>query len=288
MSSKKFMLQGWKTFAEENGVNKKESMETFEWCSPEEKFYLSDCKDGLEKVEGAKEWLKTYICPKNEYPFSTGIGEQIVLSDKHSGASFHSIMWRYKYLLNNWDTFVYEQKKRVAVRAYKDSIPPSYIYRRLLANCEYYLKKNSTQMYDLVQGDWATYAREADSPKTVDEIQRIMTPLVQELDELDREEVARDAERIHRELIGSLEFLYENPVRWFDSDSGSYLSPGHPKRITARAMDEMEEAYPGYKYHVEIVTNAIDRICSYPWEYRRDDAFMNRFMAEEGVVGRFL
>lgn len=286
--SKKFILGGWKRFAEENGVNKKEPMETFDWCSPEEKFYLSDCRDGLEKVEGAKEWLKTYTCPKKEDPFSTGLGEKIVLSDHHSGASFQSILWRYKYLLNNWDTFVYEQKKRVTVKAYKDLIPPSYVYRRLLANCTYYLKKNSTQMYDLIQGDWALYAPEVDAAKTVDEIQRTMTPLVQELDELDREDMAREAEREHTSLIGSLEFLYENPVRWFDSESGCYLSPGHPKRITARAMDEMEDAYPGYKHHIEMVTKAIDRLSSYPWEYRSDGAFTKTFMAEQGVVAGVL
>ena len=284
MSSKKFIIGGWKTFAEENGVNQKEPMENFDWCSPKEKFYLSDCKDGLERVEGAKEWLKTYMRPKNEYPFSTGLGEQIVLSEKHSGASFDSILWRYKYLLNNWDTFVYEQKKSVALKAYKDLIPPSYVYRRLLANCAYYLKKNSTQMYDLVQGDWASYAPELHSAKTVDEIQRIMAPLVQELDELDGEERAHEAGRIHCELISSLEFLYENPVRWFDSDSGSYLSPGHPKRITARAMHEMEDAYPGYKHHIEMVTNAIDHLSAYPREYRSDDEFMKKFMAEQGVL----
>jgi hypothetical protein len=282
--SKKFILEGWKSFAEENGVNKKEPMENFDWCSPEEKFYLSDCRDGLEKVEGAKEWLKTYTCAKKEQPFSTGLGEKIVLSGEHSGASFHSILWRYKYLLNNWDTFVYEQKKKVAVTAYKALIPPSYVYRRLLANCAYFLKKNSTQMYDIVQGDWTMYAPEVHSAKTVDEIQRSMAPLVEELDELDREERVHEAERMHRQLISSLEFLYENPVRWFDTEIGCSLSPGHPAKITDRAMDEMENAYPGYKHHSEMVSKAIDRLSAYPWEYRNNRAFMKNFMAEQGVV----
>ena len=284
LSQKKFMLQGWKAFAEERGVNKKESPETFDWCESYEKHYLSDCRAALEKVEGAKEWLKTYTCAKREHPFSTGLGAKIVLSGDHSGSSFCATLWAYKYLLNNWDTYVYEQKKSGAVEAYRAAIPPLYVYRRLLANCEIYQKKKTTQIYDLIMGDWSMYSPEADAAKTVDEIQRVMTPLCEELEELSKEDAAREIERVHSSLISSLEFLYEHPMRWFDTPHGCSLSPGHPKTITSRAMDEMEKNFPGYKHHIEMVKNAIPHMNNYPYTYRNDWAFMEKFMGEQGVV----
>jgi hypothetical protein len=281
---KKFLLAGWNAFAEERGVNKKEPMESFDWCESYDKHYLSDCRDALEKVEGAKEWLKTYTCGKKEYPFSTGLGPQIVLTDDHSGASFNATLWAYKYLLNNWDTYVYEQKKNIALDAYKAQIPPSYVYRRLLANCKIYLTKNSAQMYDLIMGDWSTYSPEGEAAKTVDEIQRVMTPLVAELDELDAEDKAREAERVHNDLIGSLEFLYEHPSRWFDTPNGCSLSPGHPIKITSRALNEMEQKYPGYKHKIELIARAIPKLNTYPSAYRNDDSFMVKFMGDQGVL----
>ena len=281
---KKFLLEGWKAFAEEHGVNKKEEPETFGWCDSYDRHYLEDCRTALEKVEGAKQWLKTYTCGKKEYPFSTGLGPEIILSGEHSGASFNCTLWAYKYLLNNWDTYVYEQKKSVALDAYKANTPPIYVYRRLLANCKIYMNKNSAQIYDLIMGDWSTYSPEADSAKTVDEIQRVITPLVEELDELDKEDRAREAEKVHRELIGSLEFLYEHPSRWFDTPSGCSLNPGHPVSITSRAMDEMETKYPGYRHHIEMVVKAISRLNAYPWDYRTSWPFMSQFMNEQGVV----
>jgi len=283
-AAKKFMLKRWKEFAEENGVHKKEVMETFDWAESYEKKYLTDCRYALEKVEGAKEWLKNYTCDKKEYPFCTGLGPQIYLSSEHSGASFIATLWRYKYLLNNWDTYVYQQKKRVAVDAYRAQIPPIYVYRRLLENCRLYLSKSSTQLYDLIMGDWTMYSPEAEAAKTVDEIQRVMTPIVADLEELDKEERAREAERMHSELIGCLEFLYEHPIRWFDTPNGCSLRPGNPVSITARAMDEMEKKYPGYKHKINLITMAIPNLNSYPSKYRNDDQFMTKFMSEQGVV----
>ena len=281
---KKFMLKTWKEFAEEHGVNKKEPMESFDWCESYDRHYLSDCREALEKVEGAKEWLKTYTCAKREYPFSTGLGPQIHLSEDHSGASFNATLWTYKYLLNNWDTYVYEQKKTRALDAYKAQIPPIYVYRRLLANCKIYLAKPSTRLYDLIMGDWTMYSPEGEAAKTVDEIQRVMTPLVAELDELDAEDKAREAERVHNDLIGSLEFLYEHPIRWFDTPNGCSLSPGNPVSITLRAMDEMEKKYPGYKHKIELIARAIPKLNTYPSAYRNDDSFMVKFMGDQGVL----
>lgn len=282
---KKFILRGWKAFAEERGVNKKEIPETFEWCDPYNRHYFSDCRVALEKIEGAKEWLKTYTCDKNHFPFRTGLGAQIVLSGNHSGASFNRTLWKYKYLLNNWDTYVYEEKKGAALELYRDATPPIYVYRRLLANCEIYEKKKTPQMYDLIMGDWSMYSPEGDAAKTVDEIKRVMIPLVEELEELWKEDGAREIERNHAILISSLEFLYEHPMRWFDSPSGCSISPGHPNTITSRAMDEMEKNFPGYKHHIEMVKNAILRMNSYSDVQQRGDwAFMKKFMDEQGVV----
>jgi hypothetical protein len=66
--------------------------------------------------------------------------------------------------------------------------------------------------------------------------------------------------------------------------NGCSLNPGHPNRITPRALDEMEEKYPGYKHHIELVKMAIPRLNSYSNTYRTSWPFVSQFMNEQGVV----
>ena len=259
----KRILPGWKVYAEENGVNKKEPMETFDWM-PGDASMFNDCRDALASVEGAKEWLKTFTATKGKASFLDGMGASIPLSSLHSGASASSMLWTYKFLLNNWDTFVYTTKKSSAVRKYRDLIPPTYVYRRLVYLCDEYKENHSNNTFNEIQTLWSTYS---DTEKTVEEIHAIVTPLLEEIDMLDEEQRKVQEEEMHRSMMGCVEFHYEHPMRWFDTRDGSSLRPVHPSRIPPRAMDEMESMYPGYNEHIRRVTLAIQSLRSHPIPY---------------------
>lgn len=275
----KILPGGWKLFAEENGVNKKEPMETFDWMS-EDSFMYNDCRDALASVEGAKEWLKTYTATKGKPSFLDEMGMSIPLSRLHSGASASSMLWTYKFLLNNWDTFVYNTKKRCAVEKYRDLIPPRYVYNRLIYLCNEYKESHSSTTFNEIQHLWATYGG---TEKTVEEIHAIITPLLEELVIFDEEKRKAQEESNHHSMMGCVEFHYEHPMRWFDTRDGSTLSPSHPSRIPARVMDEMESMYPGYKEHIRKVTIAIQSLRSHPIPYTycsspENSLFLKSFM----------
>ena len=275
----KIIPGGWKLFAEEYGVNKKEPMETFDWMS-EDNFMYNDCRDALASVEGAKEWLKTYTATKGKPSFLDEMGMSIPLSSLHSGASASCMLWSYKFLLNNWDTFVYNNKKRCAVEKYRDIIPPRYVYNQLIYLCDEYKESNSSTTFNEIQKLWATYSG---TEKTVEEIHAIVTPLLEELVIFDEEKRKAQEESNHRSMMGCVEFHYEHPMRWFDTRDGSTLSPSHPSKIPARVMDEMESMYPGYKEHIRKVTTAIQTLRSYPIPYTyysspENSLFLKSFM----------
>ena len=136
---KKIILGGWRKFAEDAEVNKKEPVENFDWMPSEEQYYYNDCHDALNKVDGAREWLKAYTCDKEEYSQSfycemaSNIGSQ--MTGGHTNASFIAIMWSYKSALNNWDAWVYETKNRVALADYKTQQVSLYTLKELLKWC---------------------------------------------------------------------------------------------------------------------------------------------------------
>ena len=69
----KIYAGGWAGFREESGATRKESPEDFSWMgeqvilgavttryfsSKSDRMYYEDCRDALERVEGAKNWLR--------------------------------------------------------------------------------------------------------------------------------------------------------------------------------------------------------------------------------------
>jgi len=177
--AKKFIAGGWLTFAEETGVNKKEPVENFEWMSSDKQYYFIDCHDALEKVEGAREWLKAYTCDEADEPFwcemATSVGSH--MSGGHTNESFISIMWSYKDALNNWDNWVYETKKRDAQKEYMKCQVSLFTLRELLQMCYTWFK---------YEGQWAgeieyILKRRTGLTGTVPEIQLGLEGLLAEL-----------------------------------------------------------------------------------------------------------
>jgi len=277
-STRSILVGGWKAFAEDNGVNTKEPVENFDWMPSEsDKGYYLDCRDALDRVEGSREWLKAYTCAKDDYPFSCSMADKVTphMSKGHSGASMTCLLWSYKRLLNDWDNWVFLTKNEHYQRLYKNRQISSSICHALLTMCEDPKQEEQMRLQCAQNG----LARD-----TVAEIREILQQIHKDHTVIQAEEDKKDAERYHRDLIESLEFLYEHPMRWFDTRHGCSLSPGSPKNITRAAMDEMESKHPGYSGHIDALNEAIFVFNS----THRNEAFSNFSEAGKKVLDQFM
>lgn len=287
-ASQKILVGGWAAFAEEAGVNKKEPMETFTWLSePYREF--EDCREALEKTPGSKEWLKTYTFNKKVeiLPFSNPIAHSFTqhMSSCHSGHSMTSLLWEYKYALNNWDAWVHAKKRYKALQDYlRTQIPLNEVYA-MLYHCSKWLEKDGLGAEGSEAKLKEQCAKYAYPFTSVSSLKKVLDFIYADLKALEAERMKEGDERRHRDLIGSLEFLYENPSRWFDGPEGCSLSPVHPSRVSTRAMDEMETKYPGYKDHIDKVLKAMRLFRNEPYlYYQQRGAQISAFMQAHGVV----
>jgi hypothetical protein len=285
--NQKIIIGGWTTYAEEHGVNKKEPVETFDWLpSQHDAFAYKDLKNALDKVDGARQWLKTYVKKsRHDYSFSDLIGDQIrvLLTVDHSGASGTGLMWDYKRLLNDWDAWVFAKKRYSAMESYKKGQINPYTVDNLLWRCDQSLEKDGQGVQgkqaisaeNILKFECSKYNHQFTS---VPDLKQILTLIKDDWDVIMEEDRKEYNEGVHRELIESIEFLYEHPSRWFDSPRGCGLSPAHPSRITERAMNEMETKYPGYKDHIAAVLRAMP---IFPWT--REFALLDWTERSEGI-----
>jgi len=289
-STKKIIVGGWPVFAEQAGVNKKESYENFDWMTESLSFDYNDCNQALNQFEGSREWLKNYTSEKRSLPFSCEMGFNIssVMKTAHSGASFTSLMWHYKYALNNWDKFVFETKKCNELREFKKQQIDMWKVNILLHDCNEWLKAASSEKADTLQKSIFTECEKYSlTGLTVPEIKEVLLVILADLEAIRAEDLRAQEEEEHRSLMGCLEFLYEVPIRWFDSPSGCALKPVHPSRITKRAKAEMETKFPGYNDHIRTVLQAMS--CSDKPEYYQmsNEKVRNsweKFLREQEVI----
>jgi hypothetical protein len=283
-SAQKIIVGGWTAYSEEHGVNKKEPVETFDWLPPPHDAYAyTDLKNALDKVDGAREWLKAYTKKnRHDYSFSEPIGHQIIplLTVDHSGASATGLMWDYKRLLNDWDAWVFAKKRYSAMESYKKGQINLYTVDNLLWRCDQWLEqdgqgKQAISAENILKFECSKYNHQFTS---VPDLKQILTLIKDDWDVIMEEDRKEYNEGVHHELIESIEFLYEHPSRWFDSPRGCGLSPGHPSRITERAMTEMEAKYPGYKDHITAVLRAMP---IFPWT--REFALLDWTERSEGI-----
>lgn len=291
--NQKILVGGWTAYAEQHGVNQKEPMETFDWLPPQHSpFEYKDLKAAIEKVDGAKEWLKAYVKKKKEYSFSCAMANQIIqlVTVGHSGASGTMLMWDYKRLLNDWDGWVYQKKRYIALEAYKRTQVDLLTVHELLWQCNYCLTQG-TGASDYA----ATEARLISecgrlqySFTTMSDLINTLAPIKADFEAFRKEEDKENEEREHSALIGCIEFLYEHPSRWFDTRDGCNLMPGHPSNITPRALDEMNAKYPGYRHHIALVLIVMQ---TFPWtsefmqlDWAEKNADIRRFMEIHMIV----
>jgi hypothetical protein len=289
-SNKKIIVGGWPIFAEQTGVNKTEPYENFDWMDESSKFDYNDCSYALNRFEGSREWLKNYTSKKHSLSFSCEMGLNIssVMKTAHSGASFASLMWHYQYALNNWDKFVFETKKYKGLREFKHQQIQMWKANILLHECNEWLRAASVEKAQKIQMNiLAECEKHSLTGLSVPEIKEVLVVIVADLEAIEAEDRRIQEEEDHRSLMGCLEFLYEVPIRWFDSPSGCSLKPVHPSRITKRAKAEMETKFPGYNDHIRNVLQAMS--CSDKPEYYQmsNEKVRNsweKFLREQEVI----
>jgi hypothetical protein len=263
LTNKKIIVGGWPAFAEASGVNKKEPVENFDWMPSEsDKFYYTDMRAALDAVEGAREWLKNYTFDKNKesYPYTCSMAQQVSkrMSQMHSGASGSCILSSYRHALKDWDTFVLKTKESVGLRAYKNQQVPLWKIRQIIDDCRTWISTGDlSEKKEIAEKILADCASLCLTGMEIPEIRSSLLLLEIDLNIIILEDHKKRVEEKHNDLMGSIEFLYEQPIRWFDGPSGCSLSPVHPTFITKRAMDEMEAKFPGYDKHIENVLVAM-------------------------------
>lgn len=275
MSEKKIYIGGWKQFREDCGATRKEDMEDFSWMGVQpigtcmnlfssepipatfgddsSRRYYEDCRDVLASIEGAKEWLKNYVKPEKGLSFDDEIGNQIKLDNGHSGSSYYSMLWSYKYLLNNWDDWVLKQKERDAMTHYRHMSLEPYVFVHLVLDTQELLKGVPPSIYKTKEAVLERATAIGLEGKSIQEIHDICLVIMKDNEEIRAKDEAELKERQHHELIDALVFKYKHPIRWFDTAHGSTIFPANPSYITERAYVEMEAKYPGYRSHIEAI-----------------------------------
>lgn len=260
-------IGGWARFREECAVTKKEAFEDFSWMARQESTFnglrwtvnnpldFEDCRDALKRVEGGTEYLKNY--PELEegegMNFNDPIGRQIKLGWHHSGASYFSMLWTYRALLNDWDGWVLAQKERGAFEAYQKIQVKPEVITSLYNSAKRFLDGNGGNTESEILHHAAQYGLKG----SMEEIYSILSHLFAEHMAHLALQAQQQKKRLHNNLIGGLKWKYKHPIRWFDTPLGSSISPTTPAYITEEAFEEMEGLYPGYRAHIHQVKDAM-------------------------------
>jgi len=117
------LLPIWEVYKTTCPIKVREPPENFDWIPMEHvRADYVKARDALDRIPGARIFLKDYTCSEGSMAFIDAVGINILSSfgDHHSGSSAISLAWSYKYLLNDWDSFV-ENSKECYARAEYDA-----------------------------------------------------------------------------------------------------------------------------------------------------------------------
>ena len=85
--------------------------------------------------------------------------------------------------------------------------------------------------------------------------------------------------------MGGIKFKYRNPIRWFDTASGSNILPRTPHDITGRAIQEMSQKHPEYRQHLQLITAAMAEFRTLPLVYESmQSSKMKAFLKKWGLA----
>ena len=284
MAQSRIIVGGWTKYAEDTGVNKKESFEDFSWITTRDKYRYEGCRDCLTKMDGSRDWLKVNtFSPGSSCEMSNKINSEVAQLD--GDYNVIGLLKQYKSLLNDWDTWVYLVKRSVALKEYKSKQVSLSTVNRILERCSERLKEGDTRRGNDLDFEIKFDCALLELTGSVVEIRETLTYLQAELQVLQAEEEVSRAQAIYNNLMCNLEHLYESPIRWFDTPQGSTLLPRHPEHMGTRALNEMEAKYPGYKAHINLVTTALNK---FTWPKfgtfsKQGQEVLSAFLIESGI-----
>lgn len=259
------ILPPWSEFRKTLGVEQAEPIETFDWVLDASfKNDLQLAKKGIDGIEGARDFLKSYRRPLEESdidPMRYQIG--CAMGGHHSGASCGMIMNTYTYLLNNWDEFVLKTKEREQRENYdkrqihySDQDDFLAALKEAKANPESREKavKFADICFNFRQRFRVSYSNEA--------LEQMITLIKQEESQEGLRKLDEAKERQLEKDISLLSFLYRCPIRWFSYKGG--IRP-FSVNVTAEHILRMTKLYPDYCDHYNAVKKAMG-----DWEQMKD------------------
>jgi hypothetical protein len=224
-------------------LDAKEPMENFSFLHNDRLDYeaFRDCLDG---IPGSREYLKSYKVPEGEHAFCDNMGHMIMCGAgaNHSGASAVSLGFQYKFLLNDWDSWVKAVKMREAKNAYTAAQlerPSTWQFAHSSTKDE-----RASAIENLRTNFFLTYSDE--------EIEQMLTELIVEFDENTRMKDLKDEEERFQSRIKILEHHYKYPERWNDHGVGNLNSAlfGSIYDITEKMIVAVEKKIPDYRSHI--------------------------------------
>lgn len=258
------LLPVWSLYREGIPIYVKEDYETFDWISSD-----YDCREYifvrqiLDVIPASRTFVKNYVDGEENDTINLIIES---ISCKKNVTNPKNLLLKYKYILNNWDEFVYITKETNARTEYANT---------QLTNSDLSEYVNSVIRKNLLTTPWLTSEQKKilnqdivdklvaikdkfDLPYKMRTLYTMVEALVQEKSKENtiNTNKTRNAEFQHR--IKILEYHYKNPSRWNNVHYCSSLF-GHPEEITDEMIGHMEQKYPDYRTHIEKIimkTNA--------------------------------
>ena len=253
------LIGGWKTFSEVRGLTKKEDPETFGWMSEENAFFYNDARAALDATPGAREFLRSL---KPDDPSRSTIVDAVLdkMTSSHSGASISSLIGCYRAALKDWDGWVLASKKDRLLREYKEK-QIDFISLICFRNQLIYIETPVADEAGFKAAMEKAKVVFSDGEKPVEvtwddgAALRMVTTLLDELRVMREEEEAKWKAKQLKEEVEYLEWNLKHPSRWFWSESR------HPRySIRPHEMAEMERLHPGYRRHIDLVCDHINRM----------------------------
>jgi hypothetical protein len=225
-------------------LDAKEPVENFSFMGePNEYETFRQC---LDTIPGSRHYLKTYKLSDNR-PFRDDMGYAILCGagSHHSGASSTSLALEYKFLLNDWDSWVKAVKLSEAKHSYKKT--------------QLELKDTwpfaHAETLEMTKKAIQTLRTNFSLNLSDDEITERMLGLIAEFNG-NIERLAYDKEHFEGRLA-VLEHHYNYPERWDDHGVGSLVSSlfGSIHSITEEMIVAMEKRIPYYRSHIDNLRN---------------------------------
>jgi len=256
---KTILVGGWTAFSDARGLKKKEAPEDFNWMSPDQAFFYNDMRAALDATPGSREFLRS-LKPEDPHRGSIMDSVENKLSPSHSGASSSSLLSCYRAALKDWDGWVFACKKDRLLREYKakqiDFISLNTFYCHLVyvgtpvSDEEGFKAAMERAQVTFSDGEKPVELRWDDGA-----VIKMVTTLLEELTVMrDAEEAKWKARRL-KEQVEYLEWNLKHPSRWF------WSRDSHPRySIRPDEMAEMERLHPGYRHHIDLVCDHLNRL----------------------------